>query len=121
MIQMTQIVIGDIVTLQQRAKYQGAVGSMSGVAAALGPLIGGLLTTKVSWRWAFWINLPTGAISGILILFVSVSFLGFRFQADAYLASFMCIPPLPFVRTSRRLICTDNTLVAQPSSSSLPS
>lgn len=73
MIQMTQIVIGDIVTLQQRAKYQGGVGSVMGVAAALGPLVGGLLTTDVSWRWAFWINIPTGIVSGILMLSVSLS------------------------------------------------
>ena len=41
----------------------GVWGAVAGAAAALGPLLGGWLTTTASWRWAFYINVPIGAIA----------------------------------------------------------
>ena len=38
----------------------GVWGAVAGAAAALGPLLGGWLTTNASWRWAFYINIPIG-------------------------------------------------------------
>lgn len=48
----------------------GVWGAVAGASAALGPLLGGWLTTNASWRWAFYINLPIGviAIVGALVL-----------------------------------------------------
>lgn len=64
---MTSIVISDIVPLEKRGKYQGIMGASWGVAAVVGPLLGGALTDRVSWRWCFYINLPTCGVAFILL------------------------------------------------------
>ncbi|KAF7336497.1 MFS general substrate transporter [Mycena sanguinolenta] len=69
---MVQVVISDIVSLRDRGKYSSVIGGTWGIASVLGPLLGGILTEKASWRWCFWINLPTGGIAAILLLFVNV-------------------------------------------------
>ncbi|WVQ79303.1 hypothetical protein IAT38_001400 [Cryptococcus sp. DSM 104549] len=66
---LTNIVVSDVVPLQQRGTYQGFLGSAWGIAAVLGPIFGGLLTEKASWRWCFYINLPTCGIAFAFLLF----------------------------------------------------
>jgi EmrB/QacA subfamily drug resistance transporter len=53
----------------KRANFTSIVGLSYGIAAVLGPLIGGAFSDKVSWRWCFYINLPIGGISALIILF----------------------------------------------------
>ncbi|KAJ7209100.1 major facilitator superfamily domain-containing protein [Mycena rebaudengoi] len=67
--QLVQIVIGDIVSLEDRGTYGAFIGAMWGIAGVVGPLVGGALTDHVSWRWTFWINLPTGGVAGLLLFF----------------------------------------------------
>jgi EmrB/QacA subfamily drug resistance transporter len=54
--------IADVIPLRERGKYQGALGAVFGVTTVLGPLLGGLFTDQLSWRWAFYINLPIGLV-----------------------------------------------------------
>ena len=60
-------IIGELFALERRAKMQGYISGVWGVASLCGPLIGGLLTDHASWRWVFYINLPFGAVAMALI------------------------------------------------------
>jgi EmrB/QacA subfamily drug resistance transporter len=54
--------IADVVPLRERGKYQGALGSVFGVTTVVGPLLGGLFVDHLSWRWAFFINVPFAVV-----------------------------------------------------------
>jgi EmrB/QacA subfamily drug resistance transporter len=56
-------IIGDIIPPRQRGRYQGYFGSVFAVASIAGPLLGGLFTDHLSWRWIFYINLPIGILA----------------------------------------------------------
>ncbi|HSX42794.1 MAG TPA: MDR family MFS transporter [Candidatus Saccharimonadales bacterium] len=56
-------IIGDIVPPRQRGRYQGYFGAVFAVSSVLGPLLGGLFTDHLSWRWVFYINLPIGVLA----------------------------------------------------------
>ena len=60
-------IIGDMFTPQERGKYQGLFGAVFGIAFIIGPLVGGFLTEQVSWHWIFYVNIPIGIISLIVI------------------------------------------------------
>lgn len=62
---------GDLYAVRERARVQGWLSSVWGMAAVLGPLLGGALAEHASWRWVFLINLPIGALSlGLLAHFL---------------------------------------------------
>ena len=63
LIVITIAVIGDIVPPRERGRYQGVFGAVFGVATIIGPLLGGFFVDRLSWRWIFYINLPTGALA----------------------------------------------------------
>ncbi|SHG15471.1 drug resistance transporter, EmrB/QacA subfamily [Geodermatophilus nigrescens] len=56
-------VIGDIYTVEERARVQGYLASVWGISSVLGPTLGGLFSDALSWRWIFLINLPLGALA----------------------------------------------------------
>ena len=56
-------ILGDIVSPRQRGRYQGYIGALFGIATICGPLVGGVFVDHLSWRWAFFVNIPLGLAS----------------------------------------------------------
>ena len=54
--------IADIIPLRERGKFQGALGAVFGLATVIGPLLGGLFTDQLSWRWCFYVNVPLAIV-----------------------------------------------------------
>ncbi|KAK3814774.1 MAG: major facilitator superfamily domain-containing protein [Linnemannia gamsii] len=68
MISLTMIIISDVVSMRERGKYQGIIGSMFGLSSVIGPLLGGVLAEKSTWRWGFYLNLPIGVVGTAIII-----------------------------------------------------
>jgi EmrB/QacA subfamily drug resistance transporter len=60
-------IIGDIYTLQQRARRQALFSGVWGFASIVGPIAGGFITDLLSWRWIFYINLPFGLAAALIM------------------------------------------------------
>ncbi|MBM7112433.1 MDR family MFS transporter [Archangium primigenium] len=61
-------IIGDIYTLEQRARVQGAFSAVWGIAGLIGPLTGGLIVKYLTWHWIFFINVPIGLGAAALLV-----------------------------------------------------
>ncbi len=67
LIPLGMTIIGDIFTLEERAKMQAYFSGVWGLSSVIGPLIGGFITDQLSWRWVFYINLPIGIAAALII------------------------------------------------------
>ncbi|MFI5688262.1 DHA2 family efflux MFS transporter permease subunit [Streptomyces sp. NPDC051636] len=63
LIVLSMAIVGDIVPPRERGRYQGLFGAVFGATSVLGPLLGGLFTEHLSWRWVFYVNLPVGVVA----------------------------------------------------------
>ncbi|MFI5792200.1 DHA2 family efflux MFS transporter permease subunit [Streptomyces sp. NPDC051677] len=60
---LSMALVGDLVPPRDRGRYQGLFGAVFGATSVLGPLLGGLFTEHLSWRWVFYVNLPVGVVA----------------------------------------------------------
>ena len=67
-IAISYAVVGDVFPPAQRGKWTGVVGAVMALAVISGPLVGGLVTDHLTWRWIFFINVPTGLLTLAVIL-----------------------------------------------------
>jgi MFS family permease len=64
---MAMTIIGDLYSLEERAKVQGYIASVWAVSSVVGPTLGGVFSEYVSWRWIFFVNLPLCVLAGAMI------------------------------------------------------
>ncbi|MFC4329570.1 MFS transporter [Streptomyces andamanensis] len=65
-----QAIIADIVPPRQRGRFMGLIGAAFGLASVAGPLLGGYFTDHLSWRWCFYVNVPFGLVTLLVVTLV---------------------------------------------------
>ncbi|TFB75437.1 DHA2 family efflux MFS transporter permease subunit [Cryobacterium glaciale] len=66
---LSQAIIADVVPARERGKYMGIMGGVFALSSVAGPLLGGWFTEGIGWRWAFWMNIPLGALAIVTAIF----------------------------------------------------
>jgi EmrB/QacA subfamily drug resistance transporter len=64
---MSMTIVGDLYSLEERAKVQGYIASVWGVSSVVGPTLGGVFSEYVSWRWIFFVNIPLCVVAAATI------------------------------------------------------
>ncbi|KAL6904564.1 major facilitator superfamily domain-containing protein [Trichoderma evansii] len=67
---LPNICVSDLFSMRKRGMYFGVFGMIWALASSIGPILGGVFTSKVSWRWCFYINLPLSGVGMIILIFV---------------------------------------------------
>jgi MFS family permease len=62
------VIVSDITTLKERGKYQGYLEAFIALGNGVGPLIGGVFSEKVDWRWTFWFVVPLAIAAAIVVI-----------------------------------------------------
>lgn len=89
---LSQTILADAIPARERAKYAGVFGSVWAVASVVGPLLGGWFTDGPGWNWAFWLNVPLGAITlGLALRYVKPSRNRLRARPDLLGITFLLI------------------------------
>jgi EmrB/QacA subfamily drug resistance transporter len=58
---------GDIFTLVERTRIQGLFSGLWGIASIIGPIVGAVVTERISWRWVFYLNIPFGLAAAAVV------------------------------------------------------
>jgi EmrB/QacA subfamily drug resistance transporter len=64
---MTWAVLGDLFTPRQRGAYQGFTSAVFGVSSVVGPILGGVITDTIGWRWVFFVNVPIALVALLVV------------------------------------------------------
>jgi MFS family permease len=89
---VTATVMGDLFGLEQRARVLGVMGTTFVVGSVVGPLVGSLVISHLSWRWVFWLGIPPSAVAiGGLALFLQESGKVRHHKIDAVGAALLCV------------------------------
>ncbi|KAF4125067.1 Fungal trichothecene efflux pump (TRI12) [Geosmithia morbida] len=67
---LPNICVSDLFSIRKRGMYFGILGMVWAISSAVGPILGGVFTDRVSWRWCFYINLPLSGISLAILFFM---------------------------------------------------
>lgn len=63
------ILVGEIFSPRERGKYMGILASVFGISSVLGPILGGVITDTIGWRWIFFVNVPVGIVAVTILLY----------------------------------------------------
>lgn len=99
--------VSDIVSLRERGRYQGILEVVIAISNGIGPVLGGVISEKASWRYIFWLNLPLCALSVLVIAkFLPLKRVGGgameKLVKIDYLGSFLTILGLSKLRSTRQ-------------------
>src|SRR6202008_2721141 len=64
---LVQVILSDLVSPRERGRYAGYLGAVFGVGTVAGPLLGGVITDSLSWRWCFYVAVPF-ALAALVVL-----------------------------------------------------
>ncbi|WP_405373630.1 MULTISPECIES: MDR family MFS transporter [unclassified Microbacterium] len=64
---LSQVLMADIISPRERGRYMGLFGAVMAVATVGGPLLGGVITDAIGWRWNFFVSLPIAVIALLLV------------------------------------------------------
>ncbi|WP_245159126.1 MDR family MFS transporter [Blastococcus sp. TF02A-35] len=64
---MSMTIVGDLYSLEERAKVQGYIASVWAISSVVGPTLGGVFSEYVSWRWIFFVNIPLCLVAAAMI------------------------------------------------------
>lgn len=67
LLSLVQVIISDIISPRDRGRYVGLLGAVIAVGTAGGPLLGGLITDSIGWRWNFYVSVPFAIVALLLI------------------------------------------------------
>ena len=114
-------VIADLYPPQRRARYMGLLSATMGISSVVGPLVGGVVTDTLGWHWAFFINLPIGAVALWLITTRMPNFSGRRgASVDVAGAITLAIGVVPILIALSLLGGSEGALAETASSGVLP-
>ncbi|KAF7718692.1 MFS-type toxin efflux pump [Penicillium ucsense] len=101
----SSIIVAQIVPLAKRPMYVGLMGSTFGISSIVGPLMGGAFTDRVTWRWCFYINLPIGGFTMVVLFFLLRVPAPRALQSSGWKQELLGLDPLGTVLFLPSIIC----------------